>query len=218
MSRRGIGTGASTGTVRAGVVDGGPSLPSVAGACLVLMGTPLASMLWGPSWLLPAEAVPAGAVVVAAVTAYRAGARRMRADHAAAGFGIDPDASTPDHPWAVTARPGREAELLLDGLAWSRAGCPMPAREVQWCAEGHPATTPAGGLVLGTLRILLDRRRWQCREGHPGVPAVAAPVVPVVPAVPAGPAGPVWSIVSGPVSAAELAADRAAPVPVEVAS
>lgn len=221
MSRRGIGTGASTGTVRGGLVDGSPSLSSVAGACLVLMGTPTATCLWGPPWLLYAEAVPAGAVVVAAVTAYRAGARRMRADHAAAGYGIDPDASRPDHPWAVTAQPGREEELFADGLAWSVAGCPVPARELRWCAFGHPALVPAGGLLSQAARMLADRRRWQCSHGHPAA-GTEAPVsfgdrrngVPSRPA----------AVVPDAELAADLAVDPAAlpaapvPEPVEVAS
>jgi hypothetical protein len=150
--------------------DGSPSYRSLFATMAVGWGVPILSAFYGPSWLLLAELIPLLAIVAALWVAGWFAAREMRAVREAAGFGLDPDAITVDNPFAVTALPGHEDALFLDGLAWSIAGCPLPPEvfpERRWCAAGHPAGVPAGGLLLPVMD-LFGKRRWRCKFGHLG--------------------------------------------------
>lgn len=176
MTRR-RSSGSTTGYVvdDGSTYDGDPSYRSLFATMAVGYGVPVLSAFYGPSWLLLAELIPLLAVVAALWVAGWFAAREMRAIREAAGFGLDPDAITVDRPFAVTAMPGHEDALFLDGLAWSIAGCPLPSEvfpERRWCAAGHPANIAAGGLLLPVMD-LLGKRRWRCRFGHLGTEAEA---------------------------------------------
>lgn len=215
MSPRWVSSGSTTGRALVDDYDGTPSYRSLFATMAVGFGVPILSALYGPTWLLLAELAPLLTIVAALwVTGWVVG-RQMRGDYRAAGFGLNPDAITVDRPFAVTAMPGREDDLFLDGLAWSIAGCPLPASafpERRWCMAGHPANVPAGGLLLPVLD-LFGKRRWRCRFGHLGTETEAP--VPFAPGEHGRPARQV-EVIRGGELAAELADALAGELPAEV--